>query len=44
MKDIVGDLGIDMDQNQLADLINEAKKDDKKDEDKDKDKKDGDKK
>ena len=41
MKDIVGDLGIDMDKKQLADLLNEAKKEDK---DKEKDKKDDDKK
>ena len=40
MKDVAGDLGIDMDQSQLADIMNEAKKEkddkDKKDADKDK--------
>lgn len=29
MKDVIGELGIDIDQNQLDDIVNEAKKDDK---------------
>ena len=27
MKDVIGDLGIDIDQNQLDEIVNEAKKD-----------------
>ena len=40
MKDVIGDLGINLDEGQLDDIVNEAKKDgkDKKDE-KDKDEK-----
>lgn len=38
MKDVIGELGIDIDDNQLADMLNEAKNEaEKKDEDKDKD-------
>jgi hypothetical protein len=40
MKDVIGDLGINLDDGQLDDIVNEAKKDTKKDADK----KDGDKK
>lgn len=39
MKDVIGDLGIDIDPNQLDDIMNEAKKDQKEG-----DKKEGDKK
>jgi hypothetical protein len=35
MKDVIGDLGINLDEGQLNDIVNEAKKDEK-----DKDKKD----
>lgn len=37
MKDVIGDLGINLDEGQLDDIVNEAKKDgkDKKDEKKD---------
>lgn len=41
MKDVIGDLGIDMDEAQLDDIVNEAKNANK---DEEKDKKDGDKK
>lgn len=35
MKDVIGDLGIDLDDSQLGDLVNEAKKkEEKKDGDK----------
>lgn len=38
MKGVIGDLGIDIDQSQLEEMVNEAKNDkDKKDDDKDKD-------
>lgn len=39
MKDVIGDLGIDIDPNELDGIMDEAKKDaDKKDEEKEKDK------
>lgn len=40
MKDVIGDLGIDIDAGQLDEIMNEAKKENDAEKDKDKDKKD----
>ena len=44
LKDVIGDLGIELDPSQLDDIVNEAKNEANKEGDKDKDKKDEEKK